>query len=160
MDVNIRIYRLSNGRRTDQWKWYSRSRLKYQLYGPYHTPRTVCLSWYCPPYQYLLCLLHWGPESETHNIHVNAQEFFKESRNLIENTILGINKTLQTDKWIFECTFNQDHWRCFKVSICACSDIDIDRSISASRSVSQNSEVHMESVQPIKCMLCILICNI
>lgn len=32
----------------------------------------------------------------------------------IRTAILGINKTLQTDKWTF---FNQDHCRCFKVSI-------------------------------------------
>jgi hypothetical protein len=44
-----------------------------------------------------LCLLHWRPESDTHNI--NAQNFFKESRNLIGTAILGINTTLQTDKW-------------------------------------------------------------
>ena len=35
----------------------------------------------------------------------------------------------------------------------------LDRSISVSQSVSRNSEGHMESVQPIKCMLFILICN-
>jgi len=36
---------------------------------------------------------------------------------------------------------------------------DIDRSISASQSVSRNSEGHVDSVQPMKCMLFILICN-
>jgi hypothetical protein len=35
----------------------------------------------------------------------------------------------------------------------------LDQSISASQSVSRNSEGHVESVQPIKCMLFILICN-
>ena len=35
----------------------------------------------------------------------------------------------------------------------------LDRSISVSQSVSRNSEGHMESVPPIKCMLFILICN-
>jgi hypothetical protein len=35
----------------------------------------------------------------------------------------------------------------------------LDRSISATQSVSRNSEGHMESVQPIKCMLFILIFN-
>ena len=33
-------------------------------------------------------------------------------------------------------------------------------SISASQSVSRNSEGYMKSVQPMKCMLFILICNI
>jgi len=46
-----------------------------------------------------LCLLHWRPESDTHNI--NAEDIFKESRHLIGTAILGINKTLQTDKWTF-----------------------------------------------------------
>ena len=35
----------------------------------------------------------------------------------------------------------------------------LDRSISAFQSISRNSEGHMESVQPIKCMIFILICN-
>ena len=35
----------------------------------------------------------------------------------------------------------------------------LDRSISATQSVLRNSEGHMESVQPIKCMLFILIFN-
>jgi hypothetical protein len=35
----------------------------------------------------------------------------------------------------------------------------LDRSISASQSVSRDSEGHVESVRPIKCMLFILICN-
>jgi len=35
----------------------------------------------------------------------------------------------------------------------------LDRSISATQSVSRNSEGHMESVQQIKCMLFILIFN-
>ena len=35
----------------------------------------------------------------------------------------------------------------------------LDRSISATQSVSRNSEGHIESVQPIKCMLFILIFN-
>ena len=35
----------------------------------------------------------------------------------------------------------------------------LDRSTSATQSVSRNSEGHMESVQPIKCMLFILIFN-
>jgi hypothetical protein len=34
-----------------------------------------------------------------------------ESRNIIGTEILGINKTLQTDKWTF----------CFNGSICACN---------------------------------------
>ena len=35
----------------------------------------------------------------------------------------------------------------------------LDRSISAFQSISRNSEGHVESVQPIKCMIFILICN-
>ena len=35
----------------------------------------------------------------------------------------------------------------------------LDRSISAFQSISRNSEGHMESVQPIKCMIFILISN-
>jgi len=35
----------------------------------------------------------------------------------------------------------------------------LDRSISAFQSISRNSEGHVESVQPIKCMISILICN-
>jgi hypothetical protein len=35
----------------------------------------------------------------------------------------------------------------------------LDRSISAFQSISRNSESHVESVQPIKCMIFILICN-
>jgi len=34
----------------------------------------------------------------------------------------------------------------------------MDRSISAFKSISRNSEGHVESVQPIKCMIFILIC--
>jgi hypothetical protein len=39
-------------------------------------------------------------------------------------------------------------------------DIALYVSISASQSVSRNSEGHMKSVQAMKCMLFILICNI
>ena len=35
----------------------------------------------------------------------------------------------------------------------------LDRSISAFQSISRNSEGHVESVQPIKCLIFILICN-
>jgi len=35
----------------------------------------------------------------------------------------------------------------------------LDLSLSASQSISRNSEGHVESVQPIKCMPFILICN-
>jgi len=35
----------------------------------------------------------------------------------------------------------------------------LDRSISEFQSISRNSESHVESVQPIKCMIFILICN-
>jgi hypothetical protein len=35
----------------------------------------------------------------------------------------------------------------------------LDRSISAFQFISRNSEGHVESVQPIKCMIFILICN-
>jgi len=65
--------------------------------GPYHDPMAVCLSWYCPPYQWLLCLLHWRPESDTDNI--NSQKFYKESWSLIGTAILRINKTLQTTEF-------------------------------------------------------------
>ena len=92
MDGNIRIYGLP----TDQWRLYSRRRLKYQLHGPYHDPMAVCLSWYCPPYQYILCLLHWRPESDTHNI--NTHNLLTESGNVIWTAILGLNKILHTNK--------------------------------------------------------------
>ena len=36
----------------------------------------------------------------------------------------------------------------------------LDRSISVFQSISRNSEGHVESVQPIKCMIFILICKI
>jgi hypothetical protein len=45
MEGNIRIYRLLKGRGTDQWKWCD------LFHGPYHDPRAVCISWYCPLYQ-------------------------------------------------------------------------------------------------------------
>ena len=92
MDGNIRIYGLP----TDQWRLYCRRRLKYQLHGPYHDPMAICLSWYCPPYQYILCLLHWRPESDTHNI--NTHNLLTESGNVIWTAILGLNKILHTNK--------------------------------------------------------------
>ena len=37
-------------------------------------------------------------EDQNLSDNINAQKFFKESRNLIGTAIIGINKTLQTDK--------------------------------------------------------------
>ena len=70
MEGNSRIYRLPKGRGTDQWKWCD------LFHGSYHDPRAVCISWYCPLYQKLLCLLNWR--------HTNYY-FFKETRNLNRN---------------------------------------------------------------------------
>ena len=70
-----------------------------------------------------MCLLHWRPQSDTHNMHV-------------------------------VCSFNSVLVFFYVLSI----NSYIDWSISASHSASQNSEGHMESVQPIN-ILFILICN-
>jgi len=82
MESNIRIDRLPKGRGTDRETDISLASGSDNIIsaGSYHDPRAVCLSWFLPPYQYLLCLLHCRPESDTHNI--NAQKSFKESRNL------------------------------------------------------------------------------
>ena len=94
MEGNIRIYGLP----TNQWRLYCRRQRKYQLHSPYHDPRAVCLFWYCPPYQYIFCLLHWRPESDTHNI--DTQNLLKESGIVIWTAILGLNKTLHTKKML------------------------------------------------------------
>jgi hypothetical protein len=92
-----------------------------------------------------IVLLHWISVSDTHNI--NAQKFFKESRNLIGTAILyadidGPKTMYRPVAPVYNTVFGP-----------------VLSSISASPSVSWNSESHMESVQPIKCMLFILICN-
>ena len=107
-------------------------------------------------------------ELKTQNIN-----FSRNQETLTETVILGINKTLHRQMNFFNVLLIRIIEGVLKFlliliytgpktvyrPVAPVYALFLDRSISATQSVSRNSEGHMESVQPIKCMLFILIFN-
>jgi len=105
-----------------------------------------------------LCLLHWSSESDTHSINVHI--FFKESRNI--QVALHVSYYCESDAhntYNFVITYSTTANVWMVSNLLWEINADINWSILASQSALRNNEGHMESVQPIKCMRFILICN-